>query len=156
MKTLGVVASAGLIVFLAGLCFAAAPVGSASGTQTFHLRGNAVPVAGVPSWPLVAGDEISTDSGFVTLRFRDGSEATLDKGSRAKIEQDGDHLILRLQSGAMQFQVAKNSTLRVLNLNNPVAVNTGVVKTISTRPGPTPVIRPVTAGFTLPGISGSR
>jgi hypothetical protein len=146
------------VLFVTGLISHAGlvPVGSVSSSSPFELRGNRIAVAGVPSWPVAAGDEIATDASAATIRFRDGSEATLDKYSRAKIEQDGSNLVLQLKGGSLQYTVAKGSVLHIRNLNHEIPVQPGVVRTITTKPGLTPVIRPVTAGFTLPSISGSR
>jgi hypothetical protein len=134
MKILGVVFLAALVISLG---FAAAPIGTVSSSAPFVLRGSPVPVAGVPSWPVVVGDEISTDTSPATFNLRDGSVITLDKGSRTKIEQEDGNVIFRLHSGAMQFNIPETSTVRIANRNTPVPVQRGVLTAISTKPGST-------------------
>jgi hypothetical protein len=153
MRILGVVLLTGLLVSLG---FAVAPIGAISGDAPFQLRGSMVPVAGVPSWPVVAGDEIATDAGSATLRLHDGSVVTLAKRSQAKIEQENGQMVLRLKSGTMEYNVAKGSTLHIINRTSPVPVQPGVVKTISTKPGETSVIHPAASTVVLSGISGYR
>jgi hypothetical protein len=133
MKILGVVLLVALIISPG---FAAAPIGTVSSSAPFVLRGSTVPVAGVPSWPVAVGDEISTDSSPATFNLRDGSVITLDKSSRAKIEQEDGNVLFRLQSGVMQYNIPKTSTVRIANRNTPVPVQRGVLTAISTKPGP--------------------
>ena len=136
MRTLGVVLLAGVFAF------AAAPIGTVSSGGPFQLRGNRVPVAGVPSWPVVVGDEIGTETSAATIQLGDGSVVTLDKSSRAQIEQQGSQVVFRLKSGTMQFKIAPRSTVRIINQNSLVQVQPGIVKTISTRPGPVTAVLP--------------
>jgi FecR-like protein len=138
MKIIGAVS---LVLLLGVPGFAASPVGTISSSSPFLLRGASVPVAGVPSWPVAAGDEFATDVGPATLNLRDGSRVTLGKNSRAKLEAEGDGVALRLLSGAMLVVTSPKSTLRVFRMDKVVSVKPGVESTVFTTPAaPGPAI----------------
>lgn len=106
-----------------GLAVAATPVGVIRSSETFRLRGVPVSVAGVPSWPVVAGDDIATSGSQAIVSFRDGSRVTLDQKSKAKIEDDGT---FRLLEGTMWYKLASGSTLRVASQSKLLQATPGV------------------------------
>lgn len=106
-----------------GLAVAATPVGVIRSSETFQLRGVPVSVAGVPSWPVVAGDDIATRGSQAFVSFRDGSRITLDQKSKAKIEEDGT---FRLLEGTMWYKLAAGSTLRMASQSKLLQATPGV------------------------------
>lgn len=54
-----IISSFFLGVALAAYAVAAQPVASVTSSSSFDLHGNRVNVAGVPSWPVMAGDDIT-------------------------------------------------------------------------------------------------
>jgi hypothetical protein len=119
----------GLVVTLS--VFAEAPVAKVTSTDTFSLHGAAVNPAGVPSWPMMVGDDIATAAVPAVIEFRDGLRVTLAKNSRAKVEKSEDGVLLRLVAGSLQF-VRGASSVKILNNTKPVPGASGVVST----PGP--------------------
>jgi len=105
------------------LALAATPVGVIRSSETFQLRGVPVSVAGVPSWPVVAGDDIATAGSSAVISFKDGSRVTLDKKTRAKIDADGSFHLLQ---GTVWFKVAPGSRLRIVSVDKPVLATPGV------------------------------
>lgn len=98
---------------------AGAPLATITSGSSFELSGVNVPVASVPSWPLVAGDEVATTTQPAVLLFQDRSRVTLDKNSRAKLEQDGKQTRLRLLRGALKYSLAPASALRIFAADRP-------------------------------------
>lgn len=122
----------GILLGLTGLMAGAAPVATVSSAGTFELRGKQVKTDGVPSWPMMEGDEIGTSGGPATIQFRDGSRVTLNGKSRAKVEKSDDGLVFRLLSGAMQFTLAPKPAVAFYNGTNVVPARVGVATTAST------------------------
>ncbi len=122
---------AGLSV-VAGVVFGASPVATVSSSGSFAMRGVIVKSAGVPSWPVLSGDEIATSTSSATLSLRDGSRVTLEKGSTAKVENAGAGLTLRLSSGSMQV-FARSSALQVYHDSVAVPVVPGEVINVSSQ-----------------------
>jgi hypothetical protein len=122
------------MAMLLGSVYAAPPVATASSAEPFQLRGARVPTAGVPSWPLMAGDEIATENAAATITFRDGSRVTLARNSRAKLEQQGDNTLLRLLDGSMRYLVSRGSGLRLASQGRLLNPTQGGESTVSTRP----------------------
>ena len=104
-----------ILVFASFAAFGQAQttVGTVSSTEPFSMRGVRMPVAGVPSWPMTAGDEIATDGAPATLTFRDGSRVQLAAHSKAKVERDGDSFLLRILAGAGEYNLSNSSNLRI-------------------------------------------
>ena len=122
----------GILLGLTGLMAGAAPVATVSSAGTFELRGKQVKTDGVPSWPMMEGDEIGTSGGPATIQFRDGSRVTLNGKSRAKVEKSDDGLVFRLLSGAMQFTLAPKAAVAFYNGTNVVPARVGVATSAST------------------------
>ncbi len=125
----------GLLV-LAVVAFAAEPVATVSSGSDFTLRGAKIETAGVPSWPLLAGDSIAAGTAPIRIRFQDGSVATLSPDSSAKVEQSDSGLLLRLLDGAMQFTGASNSTLSVFSGQTAVTTAANVQTSVTAGSGP--------------------
>jgi hypothetical protein len=76
------------IPLLAACVWASAPLGSVSSSQPFELNGATVSVAGIPAWPVKAGDVIVTHSAPATIVFHDGRRFVMAENTRLKIEVD--------------------------------------------------------------------
>jgi hypothetical protein len=108
------------------VCLAAAPIANVSGTEPFKVSGVSVPVSGVSSWPVIAGDELMAGSAPVVLTFKDGSRVTLAKNSRATVEGKSKNVALRLLDGAMAFTLSRGSSVRLYSAGNMVSAQAGV------------------------------
>jgi hypothetical protein len=107
---------------LAACTWAASPLGSASSTQPFDLNGSTVPMAGVPSWPVAAGDVIATHSAPATIEFRDGSRVVLAENSQARIEAKAGKSVFRLLQGSGEYSLAAHPSLSVFVLDKQVTL----------------------------------
>ena len=94
---------AGMLAWMAGIGGASATalqaaqqVATVIASMPFELRGVRVTPAGVPSWPVSAGDEVATESWPVSFQFPDGSQITLEPNSRARIEGTKKSPVFRL------------------------------------------------------------
>jgi hypothetical protein len=110
------------IVALAACMWAASPLGSASSTQPFDLNGATVPLAGVPSWPVAAGDVIVTHSAPATIVFRDGSRVVMAETSKAKIEAQGGKSVFRLLEGSGKYSLASRPSLSIFVVDRQVTL----------------------------------
>jgi ferric-dicitrate binding protein FerR (iron transport regulator) len=121
-----------LILFLvAGCAFAATPVASIKSSSDFQLSGVSVTAAGVPSWPIMAGDTVVAGTTAATIRFTDGSMVTLSPNSQVSVQEKKDDLSLRLVNGFMSFTLAPSSALSVYSGNTQVQAQPGVTTTAS-------------------------
>jgi ferric-dicitrate binding protein FerR (iron transport regulator) len=119
-----------LILFLAAAsAFAATPVASIVSSTDFQLSGANVIAAGVPSWPLMAGDTVVAGTSTARIRFVDGTVVTLGPKSKATVQEKNDDLSLRLLSGFLTFTLAPNSTLSVYSGSTLVPAQSGVATT---------------------------
>ncbi|HEY1945391.1 MAG TPA: hypothetical protein VGG97_00175 [Bryobacteraceae bacterium] len=106
---------------LASLGFAAGPIATVSSSQSFNLSGHAVTVAGITSWPVVAGDALATAKSPATLYFHDGSSVTLSAGSSAKLGGSAREPKLMLTSGRFDYKLAPGSKVVITSVANPAA-----------------------------------
>jgi hypothetical protein len=95
---------------------------TAGSSGPFELRGALVnSQAGVPSWPLIAGDNLVTEDSPVVITFRDGSIVTLGVGSKATIEMSGQTPALDLTSGSLQFALKSRSSVTILQYGQVIS-----------------------------------
>ena len=126
--------------------FGAETIGNVTSSGTFSMRGVPVKIEGVPSWPLVVGDDLTTNASAASIQFVDGSRVTLAQKSKAVLTKIDGKLTLRLVSGTMEYKLVRGSGLSLLNNNTPVTGVTGTVTTL-----PVGVVRaPVLAGRPAP------
>jgi hypothetical protein len=123
--------SPSLLVAVAGLSLAASPVATVSSAGSFALRGATVKTDGVPSWPVMAGDEIKTSVASAVIQFRDGSRVTLGAASTLRVEQTVSNLNVRLSSGSMEV-LSRSSALQVYQNSMPVNVIPGKLTKVNT------------------------
>lgn len=110
---------------LAALClfgsiaFASTPIASVWSSQPFTLDNHAISAAGVPSWPLLIGDELATPLSPALVLFKDGSRITLARNSRAKISGTSNAPVFLLVAGSIDYRLPKDSKLSVAKLQQP-------------------------------------
>jgi ferric-dicitrate binding protein FerR (iron transport regulator) len=121
-----------LVTLLVWVAVAATPVASVTSSSNFQLSGANVVVAGVPSWPLMAGDTVVAGTGAARIRFVDGSVVNLGPRSKVSVEQKKDDLSVHLVDGFVSFVLAPSSGLRIYSGNTLVPAQPGVTVTAST------------------------
>ena len=109
-----VTSSVFLGVALAAYAVAAQPVASVTSSSSFDLHGSRVNVAGIPSWPVMSGDDITAGASSLIVSFKDGSRITLAPDARLRIDSSAGALTANLISGSMQFSLVSNSSVRLL------------------------------------------
>ena len=102
-----------IVMMTTGALMAADPVGRVTSSGPLTVNGKALPATAVSSLPLVAGDEIATSGSSATINFSDKSRATLEPNSRVKLEFSGSSQTLRVLSGSVDLNRAKDSRLTV-------------------------------------------
>jgi len=102
------------------------PVAKVSSSESFTVAGTKVPVEGVPSWPVVAGDEIVAGNASAVVTFSDGSRGRLGRNTRARVEGSSSAPVLRLLDGAMAYAFARTPSLKLYAENNPITPATGM------------------------------
>ena len=108
-----------LIVMMTTVALMAAdPVGRVTSSGPLTLNGKALPATAVSSLPLAVGDEIATAGSSATIYFSDKSRATLEPNSRVKLEFRGSSETLRVLSGSVDLNRAKDSRLTVFQQNH--------------------------------------
>jgi ferric-dicitrate binding protein FerR (iron transport regulator) len=120
-----------ILFLVAGCAFAAAPVASIKSSSDFQLSGVSVATAGVPSWPIMAGDTVVAGTTAATIRFMDGTMVTLAPYSQVAVQEKKDDLSLRLLNGFMSFTLAPSSALSVYSGATLVQAQPGVATTAS-------------------------
>ena len=111
-----------LILILAVVAAAApSPVASVTSTQPFDLNGKLVQVDGVPSWPVCAGDVITTHAAPATVTFRNGATIVIAPNSSLRIETKKGHTFARLLKGSGKYvvggAVVALTTMTAIELN---------------------------------------
>jgi hypothetical protein len=107
-----------VLAALVSLGLAAGPIATVSSSQSFNLSGHAVTVAGITSWPVVAGDDLATAKSPAILYFQDGSSVTLSAGCSAKLGGSAREPKLMLTSGRFDYKLAAGSKLVITNAPN--------------------------------------
>ncbi len=91
--------------------FASAPVANVSSAEPLTLDGHSVFAPGVPSFPVVIGDQIATTTGPAILSFGDGSRLTLAPQSRVKVIGTNAKPTVVLTAGNLEYRLAAGSAL---------------------------------------------
>lgn len=104
--------------------FAAPPVAKITSSDSFQLRGQTVRVGGVPSWPMMVGDDVATGESGATIEFRAGARVVLAASSKAKVEETKDGLAFRLLSGSMRILAGPATSVAFFSKGAAVQVNT--------------------------------
>ena len=136
---------------------AATPVASVTSSTAFNLRGNRVNVDGVPSWPVMAGDDIATQAGQAVIQLRDGSRVELQGNSRVKVESNDGGLLLRLLSGTMRILTLAPSSSGTQIYTQTALAKPAVGDVVSVGPVPVNGANPVAMiHFSLPSPVSRR
>jgi hypothetical protein len=114
-----------------GIAGAAEPVGKITSADSFQLRGQTVNVAGVPTWSVLAGDEIVAGAGSLMVVFNDGSKAVIAAKSRAKVEKKSDQVEFRLVDGLMTVTRSSKSPVKFFGDAREVVSAAGVPTTVA-------------------------
>lgn len=123
-----------LPLVLSGHLFAqSSRLATATAAQPFTLRGVEINPSGLPSWPVMPGDETVAGSGPVTFTFENGSRVAVAPGSRARIEFAGGRPLFRLLAGEAAYDLTR--------LDSPVLAGSGKVVNVSTARGSYSVAR---------------
>jgi hypothetical protein len=136
-----------ILFLLAASVFAATPVASITSSSDFELSGVGVTVAGVPSWPLMAGDTVVAGTSAARIRFVDGTLVTLGPWSKVTVQEKKDDLSLRLMNGFISFTLAPSSALSVYSGNTQVQAQPGVTTTASAGGAATNGLLPLPPGL---------
>jgi hypothetical protein len=99
------------VVLLGTLAFAGSPIAAVMGTATYEVNGVAIPTRG--GVPVSIGDEVVTQSGTATLKFRDGTGIVLHANTRAKLAGDDAAPTVRILRGMATYSLAPNTKVRV-------------------------------------------
>ncbi len=79
------------------IAVAASPVGTVTSTGAVRVSGESLPAQGVPSWPVVSGDEIVTEKGGAAVLSWSSARIEIRERSQVKLGEED----LRLESGAV-------------------------------------------------------
>jgi len=110
---------AGLISALAAT--AASPLATVTSAASFRISGAAVPVHGVPDWPLAAGDELVMGKAPGMIRFRDGTQIFVLPGTRLKVGGSAANPAVTLNRGGLAYRFTKNSSVEISALSTKVS-----------------------------------
>ena len=86
-----------LLAVTVAIAVAASPVGTLTSTGAVTVSGESLPAQGVPSWPVVSGDEIITEKGGTAVLSSAAARVEIREGSQVKLGEDH----VRLQGGAV-------------------------------------------------------
>jgi len=103
---------------------AASSVGTVTSAEPFLLSGTRVPVAGIPNWPVLEGDEVVMARSPGLMIFRDGTQVYLLPNSRIKISAAGERTLVRLEEGGLAYKFSKNSRVNLSALANKALPDT--------------------------------
>ena len=97
---------------------AASSVGTITSAEPFLLSGTRVPVAGIPNWPVLEGDDVVMASSPGLIIFRDGTRVYLLPNSKIKISADQQGTLVRLEDGGLAYKFSNNSRVNLSALSN--------------------------------------
>jgi len=92
---------------------AATPAGRVSSGGPVRLSGIELPVAGVPSWPIIVGDKVETTLYPAVILLRGGERIAVDENSNVAVEGDSGQIKVRLLEGTLQYYLPLDSRVSV-------------------------------------------
>ena len=98
----------------------AQPMARAGSTDIFTLRGATAAPIGAPTWPVMAGDEITAGLAPVTVSFADGSRVVLKPGATARMRMEGRSPVLELMHAVASFALKPGTAVRVFAGGQPL------------------------------------
>ncbi|MBI4890662.1 MAG: hypothetical protein HY821_08550 [Acidobacteria bacterium] len=110
-----------LILAVMGLMFAqGTKVATATSTAAFKLKGAEVNPAGVPTWPLMAGDTVEALKTPVTLVFEDGSKVSLAPGAKGKVEMQNGKATFVATEGEIYYDMKGVDSVKLMAMDKQV------------------------------------
>lgn len=104
---------------LASLAAGKDTIATVTGGKSVKINGAEIAAQGVPSLPLVSGDEVSTAAEPAVITLTDGSSFTLDRNSTAKVTNCGATTVEILQ-GTATYRFSAGSSAQLCALGHPV------------------------------------
>jgi hypothetical protein len=90
-------------------------VATATSSAPFTLRDAGItPGAGIPTWPVLAGDTVKAGSALTILTFSDGSVITLEPGSAGKIDFVNGKPSFQLVEGTARYSLKRRGAVVLL------------------------------------------
>jgi len=108
---------------------AAQQFATVSGSAGLTVNGVSVPTAGIPRWPVSAGDEIATGTDSASILFQDGSRITLGRNTRARLSTHSP-VGIDLLAGTANYKFVSPANSEVNAFGRPVdlhSLSEGVV-----------------------------
>jgi hypothetical protein len=136
--------SRGLLAILMAANLAAAnnPIATVTAGRSVFVNGVDVSTQGIPTWPLVAGDEVATTTEQAIVTLDDGSHFALEKNSKVKIERCGG-IVVEVLQGTTTYRFASGSKAQLCVLSRPVRPATLVEGTVTIETPDRAVVRTV-------------
>ena len=137
------------VLMAAGLA-AAQPIATVTAGRSVSVNGVDVSTQGIPTWPLVSGDEITTSNEPAIVTLNDGSRFMLEKNSKVKISRCSETVVEVFQ-GTLTYQFASGSKAQLCVLGRPLKPATMAQGTINIETPGRAVVRTVNQqSVTLP------
>jgi hypothetical protein len=95
-------------------------VATVTASAPFKLKGAEVNPAGVPSWPVLAGDAIEAGKAPVTLTFEDGTKVALSPGAKGRVEVQNGKAVFVLTEGEALYDLKGMDSVRLMALDKQV------------------------------------
>jgi len=115
------VSAVALMVLTAAAASAQNQVATVTSSAPFTLRGAAViPGQGVPTWPILPGDELKAGNALTIVSFPDGSVVTLSPGSDAKIDFVNGKPVFQLLCGKADHVLKSASAVELMAGNQVI------------------------------------
>jgi hypothetical protein len=109
------VSAVALMSLIAAVASAQNQVATVTSSAPFSLRGAAVtPGQGVPTWPILPGDELKAGNALTIVAFLDGSVLTLSPGSDAKIDFANGRPVFQLLCGKADHVLKSASAVELM------------------------------------------
>lgn len=127
-------------------------IGSLTSHGQVSLRGVTLPMAGVPAWPVVAGDTIETGLFPATIFLKDGTRLALGEKTKVVVDQLEAGLWVGLAVGNLEYRSAARSRTTISAEGKAVDLSGGTVFTgsQSLNPPPAPKKKPEAGTFVPP------
>jgi hypothetical protein len=109
------VSAVALMLLAAAVASAQNQVATVTSSAPFTLRGATVmPGQGVPTWPILPGDELKAGNALTIVSFPDGSVLTLSPGSDAKIDFANGRPVFQLLCGKADHVLKSASAVELM------------------------------------------
>lgn len=89
------------------------PVATITTSEPFAVNGVRMSAAGVSSWPLAAGDEVTTMKGNAVISIPNQGRIAIDKDSKLRLDRAADGTVIRLTAGAMRYKLEPKARIQL-------------------------------------------